>query len=602
MELEPIQELDEENYEEDMDEMSMMSTLQRYLTNISESTYDELDLYFHSIPLSQNPDFYQLVIDEIISAYSVRPWNLKLLAKLCYSMKDHEGFKENLLATVFKAELDFRRVENMITRVCLLRECFNLRLTDVKTLVTCLSNFKRNYSNLPEELFILFIYFAPEIEKHYNEIYKNLMEYFRILHANCRVPQAYQMFKNFEQLKENDWQGLHDCIEFAGTSESIQYAIRHDDLEKFKKVCPNVNTRIPKSAFEQCAISQFVMVPLQYATLFNATKIVDYILTQNPDILNTGPISSGDFYDGRVEAVYDGKESPEYEQSIALAFAYISNPKLAIRYEQMNFGMAAVTKYTAAFRANFSVNYEETDNYECLFAAVRNNNLEAVVSYHNSGCAMDVRSDNNMLPEHIAASLGHSFILQVLMSFSDQSIFNVDDEEEEEAEPGKGPTSEGDYFGRLPIHLACIAGHFDVVQVLAKMNVDINSADNMGKTCLLLAAASGHTAIVDFLLKQGAEPNAKDREGFTPLLAAAQNGRTDCVSLLVNWPNVDCTATAEFGTNALHIAVQGNYLDAAEELLKSKKFPPNGKDMIGRTPADFATSKEMLDLLDRYSQ
>lgn len=598
MELEAIQELDDEPYEEQFDELSMMIMFQKQLTTISEQTYEQVLQFFNNTPLANNPDFHQLIIDEIISAYSVRPWNLKLLAKFCMSLKSSEGFEEMLLAAVFKAEVDFRRIENMITKVSFLRECFKLGFTTIQTIITCITNFKRNYSNFPEEVFVFFTYFAPEIEATDKDLFNGMMEYFHVLYTKCRSPQTFQMYKQFENLRKDNWKGLLESIEFAGTSDSVQYVIRHDDLEQFKKICPNVNTRIHKSAFEQCAISQYVMVPLQYATLFSAIKIADYIISKNPDILKSEAIESGNFYDGRIEAVYDGKESPEYEQSIALAYSYISCPTLAMRYEQMNLASGAVAKYSAAFRANRMLVYEDPDSAECLFAAVKNNNLEAVINYKNSGAQMDCRSDNNTLPEHVAAENGHSYLLQVLLSFQQKDEFQLSDDENEEEESSKLKMG-SDYFGRKPLHLAALCGQYDVVQVLVDMGADANEPDNLGRSALSDAALGGHAAIVDFLIKSGFDPNVKDKEGLTPLLIAAMNGRADVIHVLMTADNVDLKVTGEFGTNALHIAAQGNHIEVVEELLKSKKFSADCKDMIGRTPADFATSKEMLDVLSK---
>jgi len=60
----------------------------------------------------------------------------------------------------------------------------------------------------------------------------------------------------------------------------------------------------------------------------------------------------------------------------------------------------------------------------------------------------------------------------------------------------------GDYDKRTPLHLACAAGHYDVVKYLIDTGVEINVADRWGATPLNDAK---ETKIIDYLVSKGAK-------------------------------------------------------------------------------------------------
>jgi ankyrin repeat protein len=69
---------------------------------------------------------------------------------------------------------------------------------------------------------------------------------------------------------------------------------------------------------------------------------------------------------------------------------------------------------------------------------------------------------------------------------------------------------------RTPLHLACIRGHYNVVEVLVMHGADINARDIDRNTALHYSAEYGHAMIVSWLLQRRPDLTIRNRLGKTP--------------------------------------------------------------------------------------
>ena len=86
-----------------------------------------------------------------------------------------------------------------------------------------------------------------------------------------------------------------------------------------------------------------------------------------------------------------------------------------------------------------------------------------------------------------------------------------------------------------PLHAASIAGNSDLVSwLLVEKRVDVAAKTVEGVTAMHLACAAGHTNVVKALLKAGADATVKDGDGrATPLVLSVVNGHPALVEWLL---------------------------------------------------------------------
>lgn len=80
---------------------------------------------------------------------------------------------------------------------------------------------------------------------------------------------------------------------------------------------------------------------------------------------------------------------------------------------------------------------------------------------------------------------------------------------------GADPNST-DYDGRTPLHLACTAGHQNVVEFLLRRSADVNITDHSGNTPLDCAQRAGHAKLVELLTARGARSSTSETSPACP--------------------------------------------------------------------------------------
>jgi hypothetical protein len=91
-----------------------------------------------------------------------------------------------------------------------------------------------------------------------------------------------------------------------------------------------------------------------------------------------------------------------------------------------------------------------------------------------------------------------------------------------------------DSLGMTPLHIACIKGHEELVNVLLKSEkLNIDKRDLLGTTPLMYAASWNHGHICTTLIKYNASINIEDSKRITPLMLACERDNLELFNLLV---------------------------------------------------------------------
>ena len=143
-------------------------------------------------------------------------------------------------------------------------------------------------------------------------------------------------------------------------------------------------------------------------------------------------------------------------------------------------------------------------------------------------------------------------------------------------------------YGYMPLHVAVLEGHIDVVRILLEAGADTEKRADDGRTPLhvaaSVAASSGNPDIARLLLQWGAEKEKQTNDsGFAPMHCAANCGHLEVVRLLLEW-GADIEKPSNDGDTALHLASAGGHLEVVRLLLESgankKKLTNSGSSVL----------------------
>lgn len=163
-------------------------------------------------------------------------------------------------------------------------------------------------------------------------------------------------------------------------------------------------------------------------------------------------------------------------------------------------------------------------------------NFDLVKALVDGGADVRISSFERASPVQIAAAAGSSQIVDFLI----QKGANLDT---------------FDAKGWTPLHNAIQGHHVDTVKVIVK-HVDPNKTYN-GVLPVTLAGILGHNDLVEILLQNGASANIEDAEGWTPLQHLSGLGNEVAVSLLLKH-GAKLDHQNKEGFNALQIAQINN--------------------------------------------
>ncbi len=201
-----------------------------------------------------------------------------------------------------------------------------------------------------------------------------------------------------------------------------------------------------------------------------------------------------------------------------------------------------------------------------LHAAVYSGSAECVRFLLGTGGNVNEYDDSGRCALHIAADLGNTEILRVLLS-DDRLKVNA--------------KRRSDRLSAL--HFASENGYPDCMKMLLEHGADVNAVCARGRTSLHLTCKLSYADCVQLLLDHGANVDLQDNEGRTALHRAINKcpWSMDIVSMLVEQGKANTSIGDNFGYTALHIA-------ALEELEQCVNYLiQNGGNVTASTKGNF---------------
>jgi len=249
--------------------------------------------------------------------------------------------------------------------------------------------------------------------------------------------------------------------------------------------------------------------------------------------------------------------------------------------------------------------------YNLLHMAAWKGHLEItrMLLEHDESMKLLINSPNNygQTPLHLASTHDHSSIVSLLLKFG--ADMETQDRDKMTALQcasgfiGSGKAAQlllehGAHFGvrnedgQMPLHLASMHNHPNVVALLLKLGADVDLQDNESRTPLFFASST----VAQLLLKHGASVHVRDKIGRTPLHLASASARfepSDPVALLLKF-GADVDALDSDNMTPLLCALESFGSGGVVQLLLEHGASVHVRNKRGRTPLHFASASHFV--------
>jgi uncharacterized protein len=167
------------------------------------------------------------------------------------------------------------------------------------------------------------------------------------------------------------------------------------------------------------------------------------------------------------------------------------------------------------------------------------------------------QQNDGMTALHWAVHHGHLETVQALLKVIAKNPAEV-----------KAEVNRPNNFGVIPLTLACINGHSDIVRALIAAGADVHVSGRGGESQLMIAARTGVPEVVQALIDAGARIEAIDAREQTALMWAAAEGNTAAIKVLIK-AGAKIDHREEDNFSALLFAVRNGHQQAVAELVSA---------------------------------
>ena len=164
-----------------------------------------------------------------------------------------------------------------------------------------------------------------------------------------------------------------------------------------------------------------------------------------------------------------------------------------------------------------------------------------------------------------------------------------------------GSNKELTNLNNTALHIACMGGHVDIVQLLLDKYSDqfiLTDKNSNGQTPLHLAAWAGHDALTKLLItKYSAPTNITNSKGNTAFLMACLRGHLSVAKILITIGHSQFTEVNKNRNNAMLLAAYGGHNDVIEWLadpMTNSGLSIHDRSLSGNTPLLHAASQALL--------
>lgn len=344
----PIQEEDN-SYISNSDYIIQTLILDLTLENF-ENTKQELNSIYND---EKADTFFTDIFSQIIFAVKIRINKVKILCSFTcqffesYSLQELQ--KNELLEHLIYIFPDNDTYLTESYRLFFLNLLLKENFFDVEKVINLFSKLFHNFSGISHYLSLIFIWFAPEIEKvnptFFNEFHTYFVSIWEFEYTSLLI---YNVFTNFDKYRENDWKFLREHREFEYHESSASYFIANDMIDELQNLISHskidLNSRDSPSSYEWRTFLQKCPTYLQIAAFFGSIRCFKYLL------LNGARLDNNDF---------------EGKTIVHFAVAGGNNEIIRILH-QMNISFSGTLQVAALFHRNDVFNWILENNISQL--------------------------------------------------------------------------------------------------------------------------------------------------------------------------------------------------------------------------------------------